>query len=354
MRVLQLIDSLQIGGAERTAVNYANCLVDEIEGSYIGVSRKEGSLKQDIKHEVGYLFLNKKKTFDFKAVNKLNSFIKKNQIDIVHAHTTSYFFAFLLKLINRNISVIWHDHNGNRVLSNKSKNRALIYCSYFFSKIIAVNNDLKNWARINTHCNKVYYLPNFSVLKKGEKQVTHLEGIAGKRLICVANLRHPKNHIFLLQAFKEVSKSIDEWSLHLIGKDFCDAYSNELKTYIKTHNLKNVFFYGQIEDIQYVLSQSDIGVLTSSSEGFPLTLLEYGLTKLPVIATNVGFCNHIIRNESEGTLVEGNIQEFSKALLNYINNYDLRKGHGEMLYKHVTTNYNARNNIKALISIYEK
>jgi len=29
MRILQLIDSLQVGGAERMAVNYANALADE-------------------------------------------------------------------------------------------------------------------------------------------------------------------------------------------------------------------------------------------------------------------------------------------------------------------------------------
>ncbi|MDO5970547.1 glycosyltransferase [Flavivirga aquimarina] len=354
MRVLQLIDSLQIGGAERTAVNYANYLVNDIEASFICASRKEGPLKQEIKPGIGYLFLNRKKVLDFKAVNKLHSFIKKNQIDIVHAHSTSYFFASLLKLRNRNVSIIWHDHNGNRILVSKSKNRVLIYCSYFFSKIITVNNDLKNWAEINTHCKKVYYLSNFSVLKKEEKQVTHLKGEAGKRLICVANLRHPKNHIFLFQVFKEVSKLIDGWSLHLVGKDFDDAYSNELKGYIREHNLNNIFFYGQIKDIHYVLNQSDIGVLTSSSEGFPLTLLEYGLAKLPVIATNVGYCNHAIRNENEGTLVEVDIKEFSKALLNYINNYDLRKSHGSMLYRNIATNYNVEKNIKALISIYEE
>ncbi len=352
MRVLQLIDSLEIGGAERTALNYANCLVDYVEASFICTSRKEGPLKQDIKPQVGYLFLNKKKTLDFKALRKLNGFIKKNRINMVHAHSTSYFFASLLKLRNRNLSIIWHDHNGNRVLFNKSKNRILIYCSYFFSKIITVNNELKNWAKTNTHCTKVYYLSNFSVLTKDEKQVTCLKGEAGKRLICVANLRDPKNHMFLFRAFKEASKSIDGWSLHLVGKDFEDAYSNELKSYIETHDLNNIFFYGQIKDIHYVLSQSDIGVLTSSSEGFPLTLLEYGLAKLPVIATNVGYCNHIIRNENEGTLIGINIQEFSKALLNYANNYDLRKSHGGMLYKNVVTNYNTEKNIKTLISIY--
>ena len=40
MRVLQLIDSLDAGGAERVAVTYANTLCEYIDASYICVTRK--------------------------------------------------------------------------------------------------------------------------------------------------------------------------------------------------------------------------------------------------------------------------------------------------------------------------
>ncbi len=71
MRVLQLIDSLRPGGAERMAVSYANLLHKKEQGSYICCTRGEGELKDQLSPEIGYLFLNKRSTLDIKAVTKL-------------------------------------------------------------------------------------------------------------------------------------------------------------------------------------------------------------------------------------------------------------------------------------------
>jgi hypothetical protein len=62
MRVLQIIDSLEAGGAERMAVNYANALANEIDFSALVVTRKEGNLRNQINNNVPYLFLNKRST----------------------------------------------------------------------------------------------------------------------------------------------------------------------------------------------------------------------------------------------------------------------------------------------------
>ena len=102
MRILQLIDSLEAGGAERMAVNYANSLSSRIEFSALAVTRKEGALKIQLDDNVSYLFLQKKHTIDLKATFKLKKFIKDNQVEIIHAHGTSFFMAVLLKMIYPN------------------------------------------------------------------------------------------------------------------------------------------------------------------------------------------------------------------------------------------------------------
>ena len=99
MRIIQLIDSLEVGGAERIAVNYANALANRIEFSGIVASRKQGALRNRIHEEVFFACLNKKFTFDIKAIFNLRSLCKTHNIDWIHAHGTSYFTAFLLKLI---------------------------------------------------------------------------------------------------------------------------------------------------------------------------------------------------------------------------------------------------------------
>jgi len=54
LRILQLIDSLDAGGAERMAVNYANTLVDFIEFSALVTTRKQGALKEQLSHKIKY------------------------------------------------------------------------------------------------------------------------------------------------------------------------------------------------------------------------------------------------------------------------------------------------------------
>lgn len=61
MRIVQIIDSLDAGGAERMAVNYANTLVGKIVFSGLIATRKEGVLKENLNPEVSYLFLKKTK-----------------------------------------------------------------------------------------------------------------------------------------------------------------------------------------------------------------------------------------------------------------------------------------------------
>jgi len=60
LKVLQIIDSLNAGGAETMAVNIANALFYNEVDSFICASRKEGKLVDNIDNHVGYLFLNKK------------------------------------------------------------------------------------------------------------------------------------------------------------------------------------------------------------------------------------------------------------------------------------------------------
>ena len=60
MRIIQIIDSLEIGGAEKMAVNYANALYDKIEFSGLVVTRTEGNLKSQLHNSIPYLFLKKK------------------------------------------------------------------------------------------------------------------------------------------------------------------------------------------------------------------------------------------------------------------------------------------------------
>ena len=354
MRILQLIDTLEAGGAERVAVNIANALVDEVEASFLCVTRREGALKNNLKLEVGYLFLERSFTLDISAIKRLNAFVKHHSITHIHAHATSFFIGVIIKILNPKLKFIWHDHYGESEFLEQRPKTVLKLCSRYFNHIFCVNSKLKVWAEQNLKTKSVSYLPNFAELDH-QPAITKLKGVSNKRIVCLANLRPQKDHLTLLKAFKHLNHEYPEWSLHLIGQDFQDDYSKSIVNYIKEAQLsKSVFVYGSCPDIRAILSQCDIAVLPSKSEGLPLALVEYGLAKRPTIATNVGDCNLVISNESEGILIEPqNSSVLKTAIKIYINTPEKAKLAGEQLNLKVKAEFSKQAAIKKIVNVYQ-
>ncbi|MCP2029157.1 glycosyltransferase involved in cell wall biosynthesis [Flavobacterium sp. HSC-32F16] len=348
MRIVQIIDSLEPGGAERMAVNYANVLSEKIEFSGLISTRKEGLLLNQINKEVSYLFLNKNKKVDFKAVLRLRRYLKKNQISLIQAHSSSFFTAVLVKITYPKIKIIWHDHYGISQDLNLRKNLVLKVSSFFFSGVISVNSALKNWSESYLWCSNVKYFPNFvSDLSSGNEKLL-LKGVQGKRIVCVANLRPQKNHNLLIEAANVIRDQFPEWTFHLFGKDFLDSYSKQLKQKVKYLQLQeNVSFYGAVNNIGDVLKNFDIAVLPSLSEGLPLAVLEYGLHKLPVVATNVGEISKVIVSDKYGLVVEsGNLNQLVESLQSLIENKIDRIQMGIELSKFIQLHYGQESIIK--------
>lgn len=344
MRIIHIIDSLETGGAERIAVSYANALVGTIEFSGLVVTRKEGPLLNQLFSEVSYLFMDKKKSIDLKSLIKLRKFVIKNQVEIVHAHSTSFFTAFLLKISYPKVKLIWHDHYGDSEFLLKRPAFWLKVILPFFTGIIAVNRKLKNWSEKNMHFNNVVYLPNFPSEENKISEETILYGIQGKRIISLANLRVQKDHFLLLEVAKKMKKSHPEWTFHLVGKDFEDNYSKKIKSMILDFNLEDtVFIYGSRNGIKNILNQSDIGILTSQSEGLPLALLEYGFYGKPVVVTNVGEIPSLIQDGINGFLVEsGKVKLFYDSIIKFIENASLASRCGKELQNVILNNYSER------------
>ena len=354
--VIQIIDSLDIGGAEVLAVDITNILQKKQMNSHICVTRKEGGLKQNILKETGYCFLNRKKIFDIKALKRITSYIKKNNISIVHAHASSFFFAFLIKIVNPKIKLIWHDHFG---VSQNLENRKLFplrFISNYFESIISVNSKLKNWALSKLKCKKVYFLNNFSTFKNDDK-LTALKGAKGRRIVHLAAFRTQKDHFTLINGFENFlnqSSISKNWTLHLVGGFNDEKYFNEIRDLIRIKNLQNdIFIYGACLDIKNILNQANVGILSSKSEGLPVSLLEYGLAKLPVIVTNVGECANVVENNVMGFVVPvADKIEMSNKLEKLIVSEEKRINFGLALHRKVQKEYSQENFIHQLLKIY--
>ena len=354
MRVLQLIDSLRSGGAERMAVNYANALNKRGKNSYLCCTRFEGQLRTKISPDVGYIFLRKKSTADITALIRLQKYVREKKIDLIHAHGPSWFFAILVKFSTPNIKVVWHDHWGNRALNKKGPG-ILRTASRFFDGIITVNEDLENWAKKHLCSKRTEFWPNFpepSSLSYGFKNL--LKGKKDFKIIQIANLKPPKDHLTSLKAFNFIREDYPETTLHLIGKDYHDGYSRQLKEFVEDMALTNrVYFYGEVENVEGFIQEADMGILSSTSEGLPLALLEYGLGGLPVVCTNVGQCERVV--SGSGTVVEaGNPVALAAGIRSYLREEEKRNSDAVALQKKVVQEYSEDAVIPGAINFFHK
>jgi glycosyltransferase involved in cell wall biosynthesis len=352
MKVLQLIDSLQPGGAERMAVNLANELRERGFESYLCATREEGLLKDSIDSGVNYLFLKKKNSIDIAGMRRLYRFIKKNNIDVIHAHSSSFFWATVVKIFYPDVRLIWHDHYGNSENVGHRSYGILRCCSRYFNGIISVNEILKNWAEQHLRSKKVTFIRNFVSKRTYLSAQSTLMGEPGFRIICLANLRRQKDHFNLLAAFKLVQESIPGASLHLVGKHIDTEYAEELTEYVKTENLRQVYFLGAQEDVHHLLIQASVGVLSSRSEGLPVALLEYGINGLAVVCTDVGQCKEVIG--VFGKIVPaGSPVELGNAIIAYLTDPVKLAADSALFHTHIKKNYSFQTILPELKEMYE-
>ena len=350
--VIQIIDSLSVGGAEMMAVNIANGLSERKINSHLCVTRGEGLLKDKIDKEVSYLYLEKKWSLDVKAVIRLKKYILKNNISVVHVHSTSVFFCFFLKLFGlKSAILIWHNHTGaNTKLVNGKKFKVLKKILNSYKYIINVSSDLNTWCELYLQFKNTQLLSNFPI--SNNQKITRLKLETSNKIIILAALRKEKDHLNLFKAFKTIQQNHKNWTLHIVGKTYDDFTFNTLKKYLLEHNIeKKVFFYNTILDTSYVLSQADIAVLSSNSEGLPVSLLEYGLAGLPVVVTDVGECKKVV-GDFGFVVPKENSETLANAILNYVEDEKIRELKAKQFQKHIFENYSEDAYFSKLLNLY--
>ena len=348
IKVMHVIDSLELGGAERVAVNLSNALADAGIETHLCVTRKDGPLRGFISDKVNLLMLGKKNAYDISAYIRLRKYITRHNINVIHAHSSSIFLTSVVSLFRKG-TLFWHDHYGKTVAGRPSFGLKLV--KNRIDHVFSVNNELRKWAieEIGINSWKVEYLHNYPDLDTNQKLLKPLEGSGRYKIAHIAGLRPQKDHFTLLCTAKE----LPECDFYCVGNDFNDDYSRKVHSFIKNESLKNVYLLGARTDVAAILRCCDIGVLSSESEGLPVSLLEYGLMELPVVCTKVGECPAVLGDGKFGFLTEkGNPGEFALAIQQLIKDASLRERLSKGFHEHVTNNYSKEAVIKKIIESY--
>ena len=147
-----------------------------------------------------------------------------------------------------------------------------------------------------------------------------------KVVLVVARMEEVQKRISLvLRIWKEVhnDKRTKDWKLLIAGDGI---YLNRYKSYAKENKLKNIEFLGRVNPVPYY-REASIFMMTSKSEGFPLTLneaMQYGV--VPLAFDSFASIRDIINDSENGFIIpEMDMKAYSDTLLNLITDDQLRR-----------------------------
>lgn len=163
----------------------------------------------------------------------------------------------------------------------------------------------------------------------------------------------------MIQAFAFAKAKEPRLKLWIMGPwDEDEEYAKECFELSETLGLsEDIEFTGRI-NIKDYLGRMDMTILTSVSEGQPLTILESYAAHKPVIATDVGNCHGLIYGESDDFGPAGmithimNVEEIAKAMVEMAQKKEMRLAMGENGYRRVMAKYRVEYMQKTYWEIY--
>lgn len=342
MRVVQIIDSLDVGGGEKMAVNLANLFEEKETPNLLVSTRKGGPLEVLLKNRDSLVLLEKKRTFDFSTFVKLLKKVREFKPTVVHAHDSSIFWAAVLAIFLPKTKVIWHAHYGGFSSENSRFGKKVRYFQKWIDAVVVVNSDLLEWVKNEfPQIRHSRFIGNFPE-KISDASVDRSDL---KWIICVANLKKPKNHINLVLAFSQVVQKYSEMRLALIGSCEDSKYLREVKDLIKNLQLEDKSeITGPIISLKKWFDKARFAVLSSDMEGLPVSVLELGLSKVPVLCSAVGACPDLLENGNCGYLANPyDVSSLSLQMLHMIENSDEAKSKSEHFQQKILDEYGGNN-----------
>jgi len=340
--VLHLTVGLAHGGAEKVLLDASIQFKKNgiINSQVISFSNELGLLDDYVKHQIRAIPLKKDSSLKslFEIFSFTNSFVRSENIDIVHAHMFhAMLIAAMLKIRNPKIKVVFTSHNVN--LGSRLR-----------EFLIFLLKPLRNIDILFSANMKRYFHKSHNIVIQNAVNAEEFRGQTDKfekfTFLAVGHLREAKNYPFLLECAKELKKSFD-FQVLIAGEG---KLKEELQRRIEKEELEeNIFLLGNVENIPKLLQQSHCLVMPSLWEGMPIAILEAGACRLPVIATPVGSIPSVL-NDDNAYLVT--LDDFSDSMSDVFHDYPAAQKKAEQFYDQVIEENTIEKMVKKLEDLY--
>lgn len=307
-RVLAVTDSLEVGGAERVAVDIANSLDRDQFEALVCATRCDGPLRDMLLPDVEVAIIGRRATWDLAGMARFAHWVRARDIDVVHTHGrgTMKFVALCRRAGLLDTPHVFHDHYGHLHLDRQTTASMRSALRTGVDVYLGVDSRLCDWARTSAGLppGRVHLARSGVDLSRfeGVEPVDLREefGLPGVEvvLVMVANYRQQKDHPTVFRALAALPPDVRRrLAVVTIGSttsepgyfDRCWDMASELGV------TDSIRVAGARSDARRLLAGADAGLLASKNETGPLVVLEYMASRLPFIATDTGEITRAVR-----------------------------------------------------------
>lgn len=313
MRILQIINSLAMGGAEKLVTESAvlfrrkNVIMDVVTLKYTNSA---------LENEIESVSLSKGSVYNPFLIFKIIPLLKKYDLIHIHLFPTLYWVVIAKFISFSNVKLIYTEHStnnkrrGNKLLQLFDR---LIYRG--LDKIVTISSEVD--IKLKTHLafksyEQTILIHNGINFEKYNNASPYLKSNYFDDdsivLIQVSSFRYPKDQKTVIDALQILPR---KYKLLLVGTG---PDIDILKKYCEKLNLADrIKFLGIRTDVQCLLKMSDFIILSSAYEGMSLSSIEGMSVGKPFIASKVSGLTSIV--EGYGILFEfGNYEELANII----------------------------------------
>ncbi|MDD5255121.1 MAG: glycosyltransferase family 4 protein [Candidatus Omnitrophica bacterium] len=321
INLLYVITKLELGGAQTQLLALIKSLDQDKFRPFL-FTAAEGFLLADFSSLNGLTLVksrclerNINPLKDLCAVIEIYRFIKKNNIDIVHTHSSKAGIIGRCAARLAGARVIIHSVHGwsfndfqapwKKMLFTWLERRAAGACD---ALVVVSEHDRQKGMSLRIGSREKYRLIRYGIswpgLQEGSREGARKAlGIPADAVVIgtVSCLKPQKSPVGFVRLAQALHARFPQARFLLVGDGILRKKVERLAQ--KGHLEKALYLCGWQRDIPRILSAMDIFVLTSLWEGLPIAVLEAMAASLPVVATDTGGIKEVVSDGESGFLV---------------------------------------------------
>lgn len=302
MKVIRLTTSLNFGGQEKQYLSMTE-IPKLLRDDYVFAALGHGGHAEKVLIERGFkvvIFNRNPRVLNLLNIWRVSKWLKSENPDIVHTAAAEANFHGVIAAKLAGVKIIFAEEIG---FPNHSNLARFIFRNIYkrINSVICVSNSVKNklisLGEIKESQGVVLYNPVSLPKKFQRKQLEYFH------IVYVGRLERVKNVRFLVEAIARI-KTEQKVMVTIVGdgteRKILDKLIDDMEL---SEKIKIVGF---LERPEKVVSQANLFVLPSLSEGFGIAVVEAMLQSVPCLCSNVGGISEIIDNGKNGWLFNPN------------------------------------------------